>query len=132
MYFTLKAYAELIDCIRSNHYAISNYREYTNYEKAVIIKHDVDQSLKKAAEFAEFEAGLGIQTVYHILLCSDFYNPYSKKNMEYIKRIQSAGHEIGLHFDEARYNGNILKNIDFEIDLLKRFVGGGYQQYFYA
>lgn len=123
MKFTLKDYAALIECIRRNGYAISDYAEYKKYDKVVIIKHDVDTSLKKAAEFAEFERSLGISTTYNVLLCSDFYNPYSKRNIEYLKRISEAGHDIGLHFDEMRYEDNILENIDRELEMLENYVG---------
>lgn len=123
MNFTLKDYAALIECMRKNGYTITDYTEYKKYHKAVIIKHDVDMSLEKAAEFAEFEKSLGIRTIYNVLLCSDFYNPYSKKNMGYLKQIIAAGHDIGLHFDEVRYEEHILENIDRELELLENFVG---------
>ena len=36
-------------------------------------------------------------------MTSDFYNVFSKKSVEGLRRIRSYGHEIGLHFDEMRY-----------------------------
>lgn len=123
MKFTIDSYKTLINTIKQEKYVLSNYREYTNYKKVVIIKHDVDMSLEKAAELAEFEQSMGVQTTYNILLCSDFYNPYSKKNMDCVNRIIRAGHDIGLHFDEVRYKNNIEENILREISILENFIG---------
>lgn len=124
MQFTFEDYSELIKLIKKQGYTISNYIDYENYEKVVIIKHDVDMSLNRALKMAEFENQLGIKSVYNILLCSDFYNPYSKKNMQCIKRIEELGHEIYFHFDEVRYSGNISANIDKEIDILEKLIEG--------
>lgn len=123
MKFTFDAYERLINLIRKENYVISGYSDYEQYEKVVIIKHDVDMSLEIAAEFAEFEKKLGISTTYNILLCSDFYNPYSKKNMQHIMKIRDLGHEIGLHFDEVRYSEDVIGNINKEIYLLEQYIG---------
>ena len=123
MKFTFDAYEKLIELIRKENYIIASYSNYSQYEKAVIIKHDVDMSLEMAADFAEFEKKLGISSTYNILLCSDFYNPYSKKNMNHILKIFNMGHEIGLHFDEARYSEDIIENINKEIFLLEQYIG---------
>lgn len=123
MEFTLKAYASLINTIRSNGYVITDYMNYGKYEKSVIIKHDVDMSLSRALAFAEFEHELGIRTTYNVLLCSDFYNPYSKKNMECMIKMMDLGHEIGLHYDEVRHEGDVLENINRELDILASFLG---------
>lgn len=131
MRFTFDSYSELIKVIKREGYTISNYQDFDNYDKVVIIKHDVDMSPGKALEFARFEKQLGIRTTYNVLLCSDFYNPYSKKNIEYIREIESLGHEIGLHFDEMRYEHaeDIVVEINNEIALLEQYINGNVRSF---
>lgn len=65
----------------------------------LLLRHDVDLSIKKALEFAEFEANIGVTSTYHILTNGEFYNPFSTTNIEKIKMIKDLGHSIGLHYD---------------------------------
>lgn len=100
------------------------------YDKCVILRHDVDNSLPGALELAKIEHRLGIKSTYFILLSSDFYNPFSKKNRIIIDEMIVLGHTIGLHFDETVYPddyGNVektIKNIKQEIDNLSKGLGG--------
>ncbi len=103
MDFTYSGYKDLIQKIRNNDFEIIKYTETGQYEKEVILRHDVDVSLEKALEFAYFEAELNIQSTYYILLSSNLYNIMSKKSTECIKKIYEFGHSIGLHFDETKY-----------------------------
>ena len=63
-----------------------------------------------------------------MLLRTDFYNPASKQNVGYLKRIISLGHEVGLHFDEMAYDGlddvpcAIKKEADILADIIERPV----------
>lgn len=65
----------------------------------LLMRHDVDLSIKKALEFAEFEANIGINSTYYILTNGEFYNPFCTTNIEKIKMIKDLGHNIGLHYD---------------------------------
>ncbi len=127
MKFTYNAYKELINLLIKKKYKICNYKESLKYDKVVILRHDVDQSIEKAVKFAELEKMMGVQSTYFVLLTSDFYNVCSKKSYELINKIYSLGHDIGLHFDETVYDnlndeeyiGCVLK----EVNLLSEIVG---------
>ena len=108
MDFTYKSYEELIKTLRENNYTMCGYNNH-NYDKCAILRHDVDQSTDKASKLASIECNLGVKSTYFFLLSSDFYNIASKKNYEAIHRIKAMGHEIGLHFDEMKYN---TQNLD--------------------
>lgn len=71
--------------------------------KLTILRHDIDTSIEKAVCLAELEHELGVRSTYFVLLTSDFYNVASKRSMDGLHRIQEAGHDIGLHFDEMAY-----------------------------
>lgn len=108
MNFTYDAYRQLINLLRKNDYAICSYLDYNKHKKAAILRHDIDMDLPKAAELARVECELQVQATYYVLISSDFYNIFSKKNHGLICNIQEMGHTIGLHFDEERYRGVIM------------------------
>ena len=121
MKFTFGSYENLIKLIRQSGYCVTGYSSYAGIERPCIIRHDVDMSLSVAAKFAELEANLRsgpVTSTYFVLLSSDLYNPYSKKNIQHLKTIMNAGHEIGLHFDEKKY----MMEEDFDEAYMKESV----------
>lgn len=111
MKFTYDSYADLIRRLRERRYEITDYHNYNNYEKCVILRHDVDYDIDKALAFARYEKRLGIASTYFILLSSEFYNLCSKRVFERVEEIAGCGHEIGLHFDETRYETEIMEEV---------------------
>jgi len=110
--FSYKAYSELIEQLKSKGYNISSYHNYLTNDKVAILRHDVDLSVEKALLMAELEQSLGVSATYFFLLSTDFYNIASENTHTKIKQIQNMGHEIGLHFDEIKYqNSNDTKDI---------------------
>ena len=103
MKFTYEAYRALLALLREHGYAIRNYHNYLDTARCVILRHDIDNSLEQAVRLAELEAGEGVRSTWFVLLRTDFYNAASKAGREALRHIQSLGHEIGLHFDEASY-----------------------------
>ena len=64
MEFTYRAYGELLKKLREH-----GYRNWEGHERCVILRHDIDNDIEKAAELAAFEGdGGGIQ---HILCPGD-------------------------------------------------------------
>ncbi len=120
MYFTFDAYKNLISEIVKHGYAITDYHSYQTVKKPCILRYDVDMDLKRAAAFAEMEAGLeeGVKATYFVLVSSNFYNLFSRENQELIHRMVRSGHEIGLHFDEKKY----MTEENFDAKLLKKAV----------
>ncbi len=106
MNFTYKAYIDLLSLLKQNGYSVTDYHSYMHVEKPVILRHDVDDSLDKALDLARIEYSEGVRSTYFVLLSTDLYNIASKKSMDMIGEIQSLGHEIGLHFDEMKYEGS--------------------------
>lgn len=70
----------------------------------------------------------GIKSTYFVLLTSDFYNVFSRKNTDCLKQIISLGHDIGLHFDELNYpdivgdKDKIIKAIIKEAEILSEVI----------
>lgn len=103
MEFTYSAYQEFLELLRSQGYTFSDYHNYGEYPRCVILRHDIDNSLQQAVRLAKIEADAGVRSTYFVLLRTDFYNVASKSGQDMLRQIQSLGHEIGLHFDEVAY-----------------------------
>lgn len=130
MKFTYSAYKDLVSILRKNNYSFASYHDYSNFDKCVIMRHDIDTSLDKAVSLAKLEQQLGIRSTYFILISSPFYNLISKAARDIVEDICSAGHEIGLHFDELNYTnryyrdiGGVENAIFREIKLLEKILG---------
>lgn len=104
MNFTYEAYAGLIEELRRNGYVFADYHNYDEFERCVILRHDIDTSINDALKLARLERELGVTSTYFVLLRTDAYNPASMESTAAIREIQGMGHEIGLHFDEKAYD----------------------------
>lgn len=124
MQFTYNAYALLIKELYANGYEFVGYDEHDRHSKTVIMRHDVDMSVEKALEIARIEHELNVRSTYFVLISSDFYNTFSKKNEAYLNEINKLGHEIGLHFDEVKYRASqcLVADMEKEIELLERYL----------
>lgn len=126
--FTYSYLEKIIEALKQNKYVISSYHNHHEHSKVCIMRHDVDYDVSKALEFAEFESKHKIKSTYFLLLSSDFYNIFSSKVLKKIDRIISLGHEIGLHFDETKYDfqGNYEKFSYFvgeELAIMGKAIG---------
>lgn len=125
MDFTYHAYQQLISLLKQNGYSFSDYHAHSRYSRCVILRHDIDNSISKALDLAELECSQNVSSTFFVLLRTDFYNPASKQNVEYLKRIISLGHEVGLHFDEMAYDelDDVPCAIKKEADILADIIG---------
>lgn len=95
----------------------------------ILLRHDVDLSLEKAVKMAEIEASEGVQSTYFILLTSQLYNTLNTKARKRIARIQSLGHDIGLHFSTHQYfehtprDQKLIDRIEEERNILSIVTG---------
>jgi len=125
MKFTYSAYEQLIDSLKSKGYVFCDYLNYSQFDRTVILRHDIDMDIGRAVDLAEIEHKMGVKSTYYVLISSDFYNAFSKKNIKLLQYIKNMGHEIGLHFDEEKYEkeASILDAIEREINILEQFLG---------
>lgn len=122
--FTYNEYKNILESLSYHGYKCACYDNWNENEKSVILRHDVDVSLKKALKMAQFEHSCGVVSTYFILITADFYNAFNKRNRELIRRIKELGMEIGLHFDETMYssNCNIIEAIRNEIVVMQQML----------
>lgn len=111
MKFTYLDYINMIDKLKENNYIFSDYQNCYDNQKVVILRHDIDFTIDKALDMAKLEHNNGVSSSYFVLLCTDFYNVFSKISRKMLLEIKSLGHNIGLHFDETKYEINSNKDL---------------------
>ena len=123
MEFTYGSYTELLATAAKNDYRFCLYHDADRFDRTVILRHDIDFSPEKALEMADLEQQQGIRSTYFVLLATEFYNVFSRKTDRVLRQILAMGHEIGLHFDEARYestgHGALHEHVDKEAEILQ-------------
>ena len=87
-----------------NFYKVKDIAKIKKDRENIILRHDVDLSLKFALEMAKIEDKKSIYSTYYIMIGGEFYNILTPENISYIKKIKEMGHEIGLHFDTSKYS----------------------------
>jgi hypothetical protein len=101
--FTYERYMFLLDALRDeSRFVVVPLRDFGGTQdtsRAVIgLRHDVDERLDRAVDFAEIEHGLGLRATYFVLHTAGYWQQPSL--VETLLRIQNdCGHEIGWHND---------------------------------
>lgn len=142
-----KEYEEILKYALNNGYIVTSlidwylhYKDNQNY-KVLILRHDIDYSIKGTTKMLEIERKLGLNKLYNKLkeyedhlknktipkiifggVRSTFYFRWSTANKKLIKEIKEYGSEVGLHYETlASYaiKNNIYKKSEFtEKDLV--------------
>lgn len=122
MEFTYKAYRSLIELLKKHGYQFISYNDCNQEGNVVIFRHDIDNSLEKALEIAKIEQEYNIKSTYFVLLSTDFYNIFSKRSNAILKEITRLGHDVGLHFDETRYEIGHVDDLEHYINYEKAIL----------
>ncbi len=128
MKFTYEVYLDMLKQLNDRGYQFATYQNWRNFDRTVILRHDVDNSLKKAAVFSSYERMHSKDGgVYFVLVSTNFYNVHSKESRKYMEEIIKNGGKIGLHFDETQYNirseDELKEYVYKEADLLSGLTG---------
>lgn len=116
MEFTYDKYKYLLDLLKKKNYTFCNYENHEKYRKCVILRHDVDFTLEKALMLAKLENAENVKSTYFVLLSTNFYNVFTKESFQILEQIKTLGHEIGLHFDEKRYEITCIEKLEYWIN----------------
>ena len=103
--FTLKHYRETLVAYRKAGYAVTSFegalKSLAVPDKILILRHDVDFTLKAALCIAQIEAEEGCLSTFFLRLHAKGYNLMSLDNYRTVKAIAGMKHELGLHFEPA-------------------------------
>ncbi|WP_210324902.1 formyltransferase family protein [Bradyrhizobium campsiandrae] len=100
--FTETGFLTLVRQLKNAGYRFVRYGDRPS-DHHVIWRHDVDVSMHRAVRLAEMEAQEGVVATYFVNPRSSFYSIFEPDIEAMLRRIQSLGHEIGLHFDASAY-----------------------------
>jgi hypothetical protein len=105
--FTHSAYSNFLKEVLARGYCFRSFLEAKKAlaakERFLLLRHDIDFDLSKAAEMARIEAKAGVRATYFFMLRTEHYNLFSKTGSLLIREILDRGHYLGLHFDCASY-----------------------------
>lgn len=106
--FTVKKYEEFLSAAIKSGYQLISFEEYlaTDYDKVLILRHDVDKKPLNSLRTAELQHSLGAKGTYYFRATKESFN------VEIIKQIRDLGHEIGYHYEDLTFfKGNAEKAI---------------------
>lgn len=94
MDFTIDKYRELLLALQGSGYELMRYDEFCGgkrVEKMIVMRHDVDRSVKRARRLARVENEMGVKASYYFR---------EKFIGDDVVCIVSLGHEVGYHYEE--------------------------------
>ena len=115
--FTYNHYKEAINTAKDLGFSFLSMHDFMTRKpkgKFIIMRHDVDISIRHALKMAQEENSLGIKSTYFIRI-NKILDAFSKKNSGMLRRIAKLGHEIGLHYDS-----DVINIKDFKAYLLNK------------
>lgn len=120
--FDLSYYGKIIDEFKSKNYNFVFFKKKIK-KKNILLRHDVDFSLKDAFIIAKFENRKKIKSNFFFLLSSPFYNILNYQDKLIINKIKKLGHYVGVHFDPSIYKINKSKALNKEIKIFNDTIG---------
>jgi hypothetical protein len=123
--FKFEAYVKLLKWLKQR-YKIIPFSEATSKKKSfLLLRHDIDASIKVALKMATVERRLGVRSTYFVMFSNKLYNILEKDNLEALRNLAKLGHEIGLHYDVQtyeKYGQDLRATLEAEIALLERLI----------
>lgn len=109
--FTEENYRRLLQIAKANN-KICNFDDALNISSGIILRHDIDFSVHRAAALSKIEKSENIQSTFFIHLHSQFYHVMEKEITNLLKQMIADGCILGLHFEPGYYD---LKIGDVEL-----------------
>jgi hypothetical protein len=132
--FTESAYKVCLS-VAQKKYEFIRFVDYQSSGKLCLWRHDVDLSPQRGLALAKIEADSSINSTFFVHFHSDYYNLLEGEVVQLVKAIHTLGHDIGLHFDLAFYQGSIQSSADleplliFEKNILEKTLGINVQSF---
>lgn len=97
--FSLKGYRAMVRWFLDQGYVAVDYAAVEPERRHLVLRHDIDFSLKSAVEIGAIEKELSVRGIYFVQVRSEFYNPFTPAARVMLRSLREQGHAIGLHFD---------------------------------
>jgi hypothetical protein len=104
--FDLEHYVEILEAAQAGGYQFGFFDREPE-PGTVLLRHDVDLSLRAALRLAEVEAGAGVAATYFVMTGSEFYNLNAPSGEAALERLRALGHRVGQHavWPDAEHDG---------------------------
>lgn len=124
-YFCPQGYRAILSRAVSLGYWLGPFREFDDRppKPALLLRHDLDHSLRSAVELARWESDLNVRATYFVQVACDFYNLLSSESRGLLRELTELGHEVGLHYDSRRYVEHGLEQLAQDARLLAELSG---------
>lgn len=119
--FTTTHYTEILRSLKEK-FEFVTYDNIEAKTKYVLMRHDVDFSPQRALRIAEIEHKEGVRSTFFWHMHSEFYNLLDKDSFEIVNKIQSLGHEFGIHFDTHFFQIQNEEEIESALEKEKKIV----------
>lgn len=109
--------------------AIAPVYNFTNVRPGpgVILRHDIDVSVKHAYDVSVLEEELGITSSILFLTTSPLYNLHTIEHIKGLKSMSDRGFDVGLHFDASIYGDvdavELEKKMRQEKTIIENIIG---------
>tara|TARA_B100001250_G_scaffold213427_1_gene183061 strand:- start:15119 stop:15871 length:753 start_codon:yes stop_codon:yes gene_type:complete len=117
--FTITSYSKILN-LALNNYVFCNYENYKRTPNAIIWRHDVDVSIKRAVRLSKIEFDLGIKSTFFIHIHNGYYNIFDLKTIDAINSIINCGHSLGIHLDSDFYDIKNEKELENSLEFEKK------------
>lgn len=121
--FSYGYFRQILQVIRSNFatYVVAEGSGilHTRDQPQLILRHDIDVSLKRTLKMAEIENDFGVRATYMVMPNSLLYQVDDKASRDILRQLIAMGHEVALHFDlddDKRNSDSEISGIEAEID----------------
>lgn len=125
--FSHQSYRDLLTFVQGLGRPILAFRDVPAVGPYVILRHDIDFSIAKAAEIARLDSALGARSTFFVLLTTPYYSPLDEENLARLRSILDLGHEIGLHVDCSGFDGlsteEQRRRVDSQVACLEAHLG---------
>ena len=121
--FTFRHYGSFLERALKLGYGFHDHLSYWRNRapgRTILLRHDIDNFMKRAVEFAKIEASLGLKATYFVRIHAE-YNPFYVTDYLRLKQIQNAGHELALHSDVLEF-ADLTGQTERAEDLFRREI----------
>lgn len=114
--FSLEMYEEICKALQSHKtVTVQKYLSEKPQSPCIVLRHDVDRSVRNALTMAKLESRYGIHSTYYFRYPRTF-------NLNVMRQIYDLGHEIGYHYEVlSKTRGDCQKAIGLFQKELKIF-----------
>lgn len=119
--FTLDKYEQFLRSAIDSGYELTSYQDYieNDYEKVLILRHDVDKKPQNSLKIAQLQHQLGVKGTYYFRAVPESFD------VNIIQKIAALGHEIGYHYEDLTIcrgdAKNAIQHFELWLDKLRTF-----------